>query len=137
MIFEVDKMYLTRDGSRVLIESNDRTTIKGTVLSSNGTTRMWYAGGKYRVFGESDMDLMIGEITGEKYLGFVTAPVGWKPTIKENAALFKQNLDLLEDINELQKENGRLHIELREARMIARGMVVAIKQSSLEGPPEK
>ena len=46
---------------------------------------------------------------------------------KENAALLSENNYVLVQIEELQKENGRLHVALREARMIAQGMVDAAK----------
>ena len=46
---------------------------------------------------------------------------------EENAALLSENNYVLVQIEELQKENGRLHVALREARMIAQGMVDAMK----------
>ena len=128
--FEVGKTYLTRDGRKVFIKSYAGTTIIGVTRHNDGTewTPTWYGCGSYFFSGPSPLDLMPEAIFEEN-----TSKV--ESLKRENAALFSENIYVLAQIEELQKENGRLHVELREARIIARGMVEAMKQDSLDDPP--
>ena len=151
--FEVGKTYLTRDGSEILITSitNDLMNGVGTSQSGHMGLSTWYINGKYLFSGKAHMDLMPEEIPADsatlkksinETLTETLATVGWSPpgwktrkeaTLQEeNASLFKANLELLEEVDALQKENFGLRIELQEARMIAQGMVDAVKQDSID-----
>ena len=122
--FEVGKTYLTRDGRKVLIKSHAGTTIIATIRYENVTEHdsTWYATGNYFFSGQSPMDLMPLDEENNSNGGYLE---------KENANLFKQNLELLAEVDALQKENGRLYVELQETRMIARGMVDIAKSGKI------
>ena len=128
-VFNVGETYLTRDGRKVLIKSYAGNTIIGITRHNDGDewSPMWYTAGNYHFYGQSPMDLMPEAI-------FENHSCDGRCLEKENADLFKQNLDLLAEVDVLQKENGRLHVALREARMISQGMVEAMKQDS-DDPP--
>ena len=128
--FEVGKTYLTRDGSEAQVTSSDWKTLAGIVTAKSGFKRrcMWYHTGAFVFSGQPAMDLM-PEATYENNSSIVES------LKKENASLFKANIDLLAKFDALQRENTQLYVELQEARMIARGMVEALRQSSLDDPP--
>ena len=119
-VFEVGKTYITRDGSEAEIISRNSFTLEGTVTKTNGKRIpiMWLPTGSSVYYDDKEMDLKPEEI-----------PEKIEEHKEENASLFKANLDLLEEVDALQKENFGLRIELQEARLIAQGMVDAAKIS--------
>ena len=147
--FEVGKTYLTRDGRKVLIKKYAGTQIIGTTRWEDGdeSTHIWDGTGNYFFSGQSPMDLMPTEpeLEGKtardlcdtvygvysriaSYVSDKQEQDSVQPKLKEeNASLFKANLELLEEVDALQKENRRLHTQLHEARLIAQGMVDASK----------
>ena len=185
MTFEVGKMYLTRDGHQILIETYVGNMIIGATHREDGTEwfPMWYAAGNYFFSGQSPMDLMPlgitefgtvteleleGKAVRERGIESALIKLGWTPPSKKdkdktdalsdivpmemkqqtgermdlvhemikdgmnvsfiaNATLFKANLNLLAELDTLQKEKVRLHVALQESRMIAQGMVDAAK----------
>lgn len=142
-VFEVGKTYITRDGSEADIISRNSFTLEGTVTKTNGKRIpiMWLPTGSSVYYDDKEMDLMPEEIQGKKYDGFAKVDAATIAAIdmawdseqhklkEENVSLFKANLDLLEEVDALQKENFGLRIELQEARLIAQGMVDAAKIS--------
>ena len=76
----------------------------------------------------------------EKEIEEAVLKLGWNPPSdkdkadalrEENATLFKANLDLLAEVDALQKENGCLFVELQESRVIALGMVDMVKRGAI------
>ena len=127
-IFEVGKTYLTRDGSEAQLTFRGCKTLAGAVTAKSGFKQycMWYYNGAFVFSGQPGMHLMPQDKEDSSIMESLK---------KENASLFKSNLDLLAEADALHKENGRLHVELQEARIIAREMVEAIKQDGLYDPP--
>ena len=160
MTFEVGKTYLTRDGSEAEIMSRNSFTLVGTVTKTNGKriSLMWLPTGSSVYYDDKEMDLMPPDAEPElegktardlcdtvygvysrmaSYVSDKQEQDGVQHKLKEeNAALLSENNYVLVQIEELQKEYGRLHVALREARMIAQGMVEAVKQDSLDDPPQ-
>ena len=151
MTFEVGKTYLTRDGSEAEIMSRNSFTLVGTVTKTNGKriSLMWLPTGSSVYYDDKEMDLMPPDAEPElegktardlcdtvygvysriaSYVSDKQEQDSVQPKLKEeNASLFKANLELLEEVDALQKENRRLHTQLHEARLIAQGMVDASK----------
>ena len=120
-VFNVGETYLTQDGSEAQVTFRDWKTLAGTVTLESGFKQhcMWYHTGAYVFSGQPEMNLMPLDVPYENDKNSSKVD----SLKRENATLFKANLDLLAEVDALQKENGRLYVELQETRMIARGMV--------------
>ena len=132
--FMAGKTYLTRHNASVRIVDYDGEFIIGIITYANGCTlpERWHLNGEYLLKFETFMDLMPDSLYENNISNVESLAESLK---KENASLFKANLDLLAEVDALQKENGRLYVDLQEARIIARGMVDAMIEDGLEVGP--